>query len=196
MFGAWAHFDAEARSTPRARATRARARARRCRRLPEFRSASRTSSTPRTIRRNSARRYSPGGRPSADAFVVSQLKAAGAIILGKTVTTELAFFGPGKTRNPHDLQSARPAARRRARRQPSPTIRCRWRSERRRLVRSSARRPIAASSASNRAFGYASRRGVLAQSPPLDTIGGYARSVEDIALLLDAISASMRRIAT
>ena len=45
-----------------------------------------------------------GRQPSADAFVVSQLKAAGAIILGKTVTTEFAFFGPGKTRNPHDFQ--------------------------------------------------------------------------------------------
>jgi len=41
-----------------------------------------------------------GRRPSADAFIVSELRAAGAIILGKTVTTELAFFGPGKTRNP------------------------------------------------------------------------------------------------
>ena len=43
-----------------------------------------------------------GRQPTGDAFVVSRLKAAGAIILGKTVTTELAFFGPGKTRNPHD----------------------------------------------------------------------------------------------
>ena len=31
-----------------------------------------------------------------------RLRAAGAIILGKTVTTELAAFTPGKTRNPHD----------------------------------------------------------------------------------------------
>ena len=38
-------------------------------------------------------------------------------------------------------------------------------------------------------FGYTSRTGVLAQSAPLDTIGGYARSIEDIALLFDAMSA-------
>src|SRR4029078_3237765 len=42
-----------------------------------------------------------GRRPSADAFIVSELRSARAIILGKTVTTEFAFFGPGKTRNPH-----------------------------------------------------------------------------------------------
>jgi Asp-tRNA(Asn)/Glu-tRNA(Gln) amidotransferase A subunit family amidase len=35
--------------------------------------------------------------------VVKSLKAAGAIILGKTVTTEFAYFAPGPTRNPHNL---------------------------------------------------------------------------------------------
>lgn len=44
-----------------------------------------------------------GRVPVRDAFVVEKLRAAGAIILGKTVTTELAYFTPGKTRNPHDL---------------------------------------------------------------------------------------------
>jgi Asp-tRNA(Asn)/Glu-tRNA(Gln) amidotransferase A subunit family amidase len=43
-----------------------------------------------------------GRRPARDAAVVARLRAAGAVILGKTVTTELAFFRPGKTRNPHD----------------------------------------------------------------------------------------------
>ena len=37
-----------------------------------------------------------------DCTVVSKLKQAGAIIMGKTVTTELAYFSPGKTKNPHD----------------------------------------------------------------------------------------------
>lgn len=36
-----------------------------------------------------------------EATSVSQLKAAGALIMGKTVTTEFAYFGPGPTRNPH-----------------------------------------------------------------------------------------------
>src|SRR5258706_15396360 len=43
-----------------------------------------------------------GRTPSRDAAVVSMLRAAGAVILGKTVTTECAYFFPGKTRNPHN----------------------------------------------------------------------------------------------
>jgi len=38
-----------------------------------------------------------------DCTVVSKLKQAGAVIMGKTVTTELAYYSPGKTKNPHDL---------------------------------------------------------------------------------------------
>jgi Asp-tRNA(Asn)/Glu-tRNA(Gln) amidotransferase A subunit family amidase len=38
-----------------------------------------------------------------EAACVSALKAAGAIILGKTVTTEFAYFEPGPTANPHNL---------------------------------------------------------------------------------------------
>jgi Asp-tRNA(Asn)/Glu-tRNA(Gln) amidotransferase A subunit family amidase len=43
-----------------------------------------------------------GRTPSHDATVVSMIRAAGAIILGKTVTTEFAYFAPGKTRNPYN----------------------------------------------------------------------------------------------
>ena len=39
---------------------------------------------------------------SKEATLVSRLKNAGAIIFGKTVTTEFAYFEPGPTRNPHD----------------------------------------------------------------------------------------------
>jgi len=41
-------------------------------------------------------------RPSADAAAVETLRAAGAIVLGKTVSTEFAYFTPGKTSNPHN----------------------------------------------------------------------------------------------
>lgn len=37
----------------------------------------------------------------AEAESVTALRAAGALIVGKTVTTEFAYFGPGPTRNPH-----------------------------------------------------------------------------------------------
>ena len=43
-----------------------------------------------------------GRQPAEDATAVALLREAGAIILGKTVTTELAVYAPGKTRNPHD----------------------------------------------------------------------------------------------
>lgn len=42
-------------------------------------------------------------RSLMDAPLVTLLKRHGAMILGKTVTTELAYFTPSKTRNPHDL---------------------------------------------------------------------------------------------
>ena len=38
-----------------------------------------------------------------EAKIVTQLKDAGALVLGKTVTTEFAYFEPGPTRNPHNL---------------------------------------------------------------------------------------------
>ncbi len=40
--------------------------------------------------------------PHDDAVVVRRLRAAGGLVMGKTVTTELATYAPGKTRNPHD----------------------------------------------------------------------------------------------
>lgn len=43
-----------------------------------------------------------GHRPSADASCVAQMRAAGAVILGKTVTCEFAGLAPRKTTNPHD----------------------------------------------------------------------------------------------
>ena len=43
-----------------------------------------------------------GRVPDRNAAAVEALEEAGAIVLGKTVTTELAFFHPGPTTNPHD----------------------------------------------------------------------------------------------
>lgn len=45
----------------------------------------------------------PAALAAPEASVVSRLKDAGAVVLGKTVTTEFAYFEPGPTRNPHDL---------------------------------------------------------------------------------------------
>lgn len=128
-----------------------------------------------------------GRRPERDAFVVLQLKRAGAVILGKTVTTELAFFGPGKTRNPHNLAHTPGGS-----------------SSGSAAAVADFHVPLALGSQTagsiirpasycgvigyKPTFGMISRAGVLAQSPPLDTLGGYARSIADIALLTEAMA--------
>jgi aspartyl-tRNA(Asn)/glutamyl-tRNA(Gln) amidotransferase subunit A len=43
-------------------------------------------------------------QPATDATVVARLRAAGAVIVGKTVTTEFAYRDPGPTRNPWNLE--------------------------------------------------------------------------------------------
>ncbi len=45
----------------------------------------------------------PGHRPAVDAACVALVRAAGGVVLGKTVTTEFAFVNPAETRNPHNL---------------------------------------------------------------------------------------------
>jgi Asp-tRNA(Asn)/Glu-tRNA(Gln) amidotransferase A subunit family amidase len=47
-------------------------------------------------------RLPPEELAGPEAEVVTQLRAKGALILGKTVSTEFAYFAPGPTRNPHD----------------------------------------------------------------------------------------------
>jgi Asp-tRNA(Asn)/Glu-tRNA(Gln) amidotransferase A subunit family amidase len=44
-----------------------------------------------------------GYRPLADAAAVALTRRAGGIVIGKTVTTEMASMVPGRTRNPHNL---------------------------------------------------------------------------------------------
>lgn len=43
-----------------------------------------------------------GHRPEIDAACVARMRNAGAVLMGKTVSTEFATFQPGKTRNPHN----------------------------------------------------------------------------------------------
>jgi Asp-tRNA(Asn)/Glu-tRNA(Gln) amidotransferase A subunit family amidase len=43
-----------------------------------------------------------GHRPAKDAACIQRMKNAGAVLMGKTVSTEFATFRPGKTRNPHN----------------------------------------------------------------------------------------------
>ncbi|WP_052460780.1 amidase [Microbacterium gorillae] len=55
------------------------------------------------FRTEAGSRILQGFEPHQDAPVVASLRAAGVIVLGKTVTTEFASADPGATRNPLDL---------------------------------------------------------------------------------------------
>lgn len=55
------------------------------------------------IRTEHGSRAFAGRVPDADAAAVRAARAAGAIVLGKTITAELAYLTPGPTRNPWDI---------------------------------------------------------------------------------------------
>jgi Asp-tRNA(Asn)/Glu-tRNA(Gln) amidotransferase A subunit family amidase len=129
-----------------------------------------------------------GRRPAKDAQCVTALRDAGAIILGKTVTTELATLTPGKTRNPHNPRhtpggsSSGSAAGLAAGFFPLALATQTGGS----VIRPASFCGICGMKPT---FGLISRTGVLLQSHTLDTVGVYGRSVEDLALAVDALSA-------
>ncbi len=129
-----------------------------------------------------------GNVPATDATIVGELKRAGAIILGKTVTTEFAFFGPGKTRNPRNPEhtpggSSSGSAAAVADLQVPLAIGTQTAGS---VIRPAS---FCGTIGFKPTFGTISRTGILPQSPLLDTVGGYARTIDDVALLIDAISA-------
>jgi Asp-tRNA(Asn)/Glu-tRNA(Gln) amidotransferase A subunit family amidase len=127
-----------------------------------------------------------GRRPELDATVVAKLREAGAVIIGKTVTTEFAYFHPGKTRNPRDIK-----------RTPGGS------SSGSAAAVAAGMVPLAIGSQTNgsvirpAAFcgvfgvkpshGLVSRAGALTLSRTLDHVGAFARSLEDLALILDCV---------
>jgi Asp-tRNA(Asn)/Glu-tRNA(Gln) amidotransferase A subunit family amidase len=127
-----------------------------------------------------------GRRPERDATLVSLLKEAGAVILGKTVSTELAVYAPGKTRNPHNPEHTPGGS-----------------SSGSAAAVSAAMVPFAVGTQTNGSvirpaaycgvygfkpsFARISRHGVMTQSPPLDTIGLFARSLDDLAMIADVL---------
>jgi len=129
-----------------------------------------------------------GRTPAYDATAVSLLREAGAVIMGKTVTTELAVYAPGKTRNPHDHH-----------RTPGGS------SSGSAAAVATGMVPLAIGSQTNGSvirpasfcgvYGYKpshgliSRYRMLRQSRKLDQIGVFARSTEDVALIAETLMA-------
>jgi len=127
-----------------------------------------------------------GHRPAADAASVALARAAGAIAVGKTVTTEFATFHPGPTCNPHNVQhtpggsssgSAAAVA--------DGMVPLGFASQ----TAGSIVRPAAYCGVVGYkpTYGTVNRVGVKMISDTLDTIGVLARSVPDAALLVGAL---------
>ncbi|WP_095590238.1 amidase [Actibacterium ureilyticum] len=127
-----------------------------------------------------------GRTPARDAFVVERLKSAGAVILGKTVTTELAFMHPGPTRNPHNPDhtpggSSQGSAAAVADGMVPLAVGTQTGGS---VIRPASFCGITGFKPS---FGAIPRRGVLMQSPTLDTVGVFAADPTGAALLAEIL---------
>ena len=127
-----------------------------------------------------------GRTPAHDARAVAMLRAAGAVIMGKTVTTECATYHPGKTRNPHNPEHTPGGS-----------------SSGSAAAVAAGMVPLAIGSQTNgsvirpAAFcgvygfkpthGRIPRSGVLKLSRTLDHVGVFARTLEDIALVSESL---------
>jgi Asp-tRNA(Asn)/Glu-tRNA(Gln) amidotransferase A subunit family amidase len=127
-----------------------------------------------------------GRTPAWDSTAVEMLRAAGAVILGKTVTTEFATYSPGKTRNPHNPAHTPGGS-----------------SSGSAAAVAAGMVPLALGSQTNGSvirpasfcgvFGFKPthglipRGGVMKLSRTLDHVGMFARSLADIALLAEQL---------
>jgi Asp-tRNA(Asn)/Glu-tRNA(Gln) amidotransferase A subunit family amidase len=127
-----------------------------------------------------------GRTPASDATVVAMLRAAGAVIMGKTVTTECATYTPGKTRNPHNPEHTPGGS-----------------SSGSAAAVAAGMVPLALGSQTNGSVirpasfcgvhgfkpthGLIPRHGILKLSRTLDHVGVFARSIEDLALIVEAL---------
>ena len=127
-----------------------------------------------------------GRKPDTDATIVNRLKEEGAIILGKTVSTELAFMHPADTRNPHNPEHSPGGS-----------------SSGSAAAVAGYHVPLAIGTQTNGSVirpasycgthgfkpsrGVISRAGLLQTSNSLDQVGVFGRSLEDVALLSEVI---------
>ena len=126
-------------------------------------------------------------RPAWDAPCVALARAAGAVVLGKTVTTELAYFQPGKTANPRNTAhtpggSSSGSAAAVADHMVPLAFGTQTAGS---VIRPAAFCGIVGYKPS---FGLISRVGAKPLSDSMDTLGTLARSVADVALFAAAAS--------
>ena len=129
-----------------------------------------------------------GRQAGQDATAVAMVREAGAVIMGKTVTTELAVIAPGKTRNPHDPERTAGGS-----------------SSGSAAAVAAYMVPLAVGTQTNGSIirpasycgvvgykpthGLISRHRVLQQSRLLDQVGVFARTIEDAALIAEQLMA-------
>jgi Asp-tRNA(Asn)/Glu-tRNA(Gln) amidotransferase A subunit family amidase len=128
-----------------------------------------------------------GYQPRADAACVAQLRHAGALILGKTATTEFANNHPAPTRNPHDPKhtpggSSSGSAAAVADFMVPLALGTQTGGS---VIRPAAYCGVYACKPS---FGSINRGGMKFDAESLDTIGVFGRSVEDLALALEPLT--------
>ena len=128
-----------------------------------------------------------GHQPANDASCVALARASGAVVLGKTVTTEFATFQPNQTRNPHNLAhtpggSSSGSAAAVADGMVPLALGTQTAGS---LTRPAAYCGIVAFKPS---FGGINRAGAKPLSDTLDTVGTLARNVPDAALFAAALS--------
>jgi Asp-tRNA(Asn)/Glu-tRNA(Gln) amidotransferase A subunit family amidase len=131
-------------------------------------------------------------QPAADADVVTALRRAGAVVLGKTESTEFAMFQPTRTRNPVDLDrtpggsSSGSAAAVAAGMVPVALGT---------QTAGSVLRPAAYCGVYGfkPAWGWAATTGIWRLSEHLDTVGLFARSVADLRLTYHALRSASTR---
>ena len=127
-----------------------------------------------------------GRVPIKDAAIVARLKAAGAVIMGKTVTTELAYMQAGATRNPHNpAHSPGGSSSGSAAAVADGMVPLAVGTQ----TGGSVIRPASYCGVTGfkPSFGAIPRTGILMQSPTLDTVGVFARTAADAALLAEVL---------
>src|SRR5258706_9627487 len=132
-----------------------------------------------------------GHRPQSDAACVAMLRNAGALVMGKAVTAEFASQHPGKTRNPHNLAhtpggSSSGSAAAVADFMAPLALGTQTGGS---VIRPAAYCGVVGYKPS---AGRVTRAGVKSLSESLDTIGGFGRSVRDVALLGAVLTGDMR----
>ncbi len=127
-----------------------------------------------------------GRRPVADSTIARLLRDAGAVIMGKTVTTEFALSAAGKTKNPHNPAhtpggSSSGSAAAVADFQVPLAVGTQTGGS---MIRPAS---FCGVHGFKPTFGSISRAGMFPLARPLDHPGIYARSIEDIALMGDVL---------